>query len=91
MAFIKLTIFGFVALTVIYWSIAIYARSVRKERLEDTFDAENPGAADRAARDAYVAQGLKEYNESIRPKLIGLVYVVPVLAVATIAYLINMN
>ena len=30
MAFIKLVIFGFIALTVIYWSIAIYARSVRK-------------------------------------------------------------
>lgn len=91
MAFIKLTVFGFIALTVIYWSISLYSRSLRKETLEKAFDADNPGNADRAARDAYVAKGMDEYNASIRPRLIGLVYVVPVLAVATIAYLINMN
>ena len=91
MAFIKLVIFGFIALTVIYWSIAIYSRSVRRERLENEFDAENPGSTDRAARDAYIAQGMQDYNSSIRPKLIGLVYVVPMLAIAIITYLINMN
>lgn len=91
MAFVKLVIFGFIALTVIYWSISIYARSVYKERLEETFDAESGGTGDRAARDAYVAQGLQDYNNSIRPKLIGLVYVVPVIAIGTIMYLINTN
>ncbi|MBQ2262330.1 MAG: hypothetical protein II336_13285 [Loktanella sp.] len=91
MAFIKLVIFGFIALTVIYWSIALYSRSVRKERLEKTFDAENPGSTDRAARDAYVAQGMQDYHSSIRPRLIGLVYVVPTLTIAIITYLINMN
>ncbi|MFU8823992.1 hypothetical protein [Yoonia sp.] len=91
MAFIKLAIFGFIALTVVYWSIALYARSVRKERLEKSFDAANPGTADKAARDAFVAQGMAAYQASFRPKLIGLVYVVPTLAVAIIAYLINTN
>ena len=89
MAFIKLAVFGFVALTVVYWSIALYARSVRKERLEKSYDAANPDSQDRAARDAYVAQGMQAYHASFRPKLIGLVYVVPTLAVALIAYLIN--
>ncbi|MFN3662562.1 hypothetical protein [Yoonia sp.] len=91
MAFIKLAIFGFIAMTVVYWSISIYARSVRKERLENAFDADNPGSTDRVAREAYIEQGMQKYNTSIRPKLIGLVYVVPVLAIAIIAYLINMN
>ncbi len=51
MAFIKLVVFGFIGLTVIYWSISLYARSVTKERLEDEFDADNPDG-DRAARDS---------------------------------------
>ena len=91
MAFIKLAVFGFIALTVVYWSIWLYSKSVRKERLEKSFDAANPGNADRAARDAYVAQGMQDYHNSIRPRLIGLVYVVPMLAVAIIAYIVNSN
>jgi hypothetical protein len=89
MAFLKLIGFGFVALTIIYWSIAIYARSVRKERLEDEFDADHNG--DRAARDAFVAEGMRAYHASMRPKLILLVYIIPVVAVGSIVYFINMN
>ncbi|WP_019956455.1 hypothetical protein [Yoonia vestfoldensis] len=91
MAFIKLAIFGFIALTVIYWSVAIYARSVRKENLEKSFDAANPAGADREARDAFVTAGMEAYNASIRPKLVGLVYVVPTIVIGSIIYAINMN
>ncbi|WP_322891937.1 MULTISPECIES: hypothetical protein [unclassified Yoonia] len=91
MAFIKLVIFGFIAMTVIYWSIALYARSVRKENLEKSFDAANPGSTDRAARDAFVSAGMQAYNASIRPKLLGLVYVVPTIVIGSIVYTINMN
>lgn len=91
MAFIKLVIFGFIALTVIYWSVAIYARSVRKERLEKSYDAANPGSSDCAARDAFVTAGMTAYNASVRPKLLGLVYVVPTVVIGSIIYLINMN
>ncbi|EAQ08037.1 MULTISPECIES: hypothetical protein [Yoonia] len=91
MAFIKLVIFGFIALTVIYWSVAIYARSVRKERLEKSFDGAHPGNTDRAARDAFVTAGMTAYNASIRPKLVGLVYVVPTIVIGSIIYMINMN
>ena len=91
MGFIKLVIFGFIGLTVIYFSVSIYSRSVRKERLEDEFDAENPDGADEGARDAFVAEGLKAYDASIRPKLIGLVYVVPTIAIGAIVYMINAN
>ncbi|PXW72451.1 hypothetical protein C7964_101563 [Loktanella sp. PT4BL] len=90
MGFIKLVVFGFIGLTVIYFSVSLYSRSVRKERLEDEFDAENPDG-DREARDAFVTEGLKAYDASIRPKLIGLVYVVPTLAIGAIVYMINAN
>ena len=90
MAFIKLVVFGFIGLTVIYWSVSLYARSVTKERLEDEFDANNP-EGDRAARDAFVTDGLKDYDASIRPKLVGLVYVVPTVVIGAIIYPISAN
>lgn len=91
MGFIKLIVFGFLGLSVIYLSVSIYSRSVRKERLEDEFDAENPDGGAPGARDAFVAEGLKSYDASIRPKLIGLVYVVPTVAIGAIVYMINAN
>lgn len=89
MAFLKLVGIGFVALTIIYWSVAIYARSLRKEKLEEEYDAAHAGAADSAARDAFVATGLRAYQGSLRRKLIVLVYIVPVIVVAAIVYSVN--
>ena len=91
MGFIKLVVFGFIGLTVIYLSVSLYSRSVRKERLEDRFDEEHPDGGAPGARDAFVAEGMQAYNNSIRPKLIGLVYVVPTVVIAVIVYTINAN
>lgn len=88
MGLVRLVVFGFVALGIIYLSISIYSRSVRKERLENEYDAE-PVAG--MTRDAYVKQGIEAYNKSFRPKLIGLVFVIPPLLVATIVYVTNAN
>ncbi|MGJ8622659.1 MAG: hypothetical protein ACSHW1_07765 [Yoonia sp.] len=89
MGFIKLVVFGFIGLSVIYLSVSLYSRSVRKERLEDEFDAAHPDGGEPGARDAFVAAGMQDYNASIRPKLIGLVYVVPTIVVGAIIYTVN--
>ncbi|WP_296424794.1 hypothetical protein [Yoonia sp.] len=91
MGFIKLVVFGFIGLSIIYVSIAVYSKSVRRERLEDEFDANPPEGADAAARDTYIAEGMAAYHRSLRPKLIGLVYVVPLIVVSVIVYVINTN
>jgi hypothetical protein len=91
MGFIKLVVFGFIGLSVIYLSVSLYSRSVRKERLEDAFDAEHPDGGEEGARDAFVNAGMLAYNNSIRPKLIGLVYVVPTVVIGAIIYTINTN
>ena len=88
MGFIRLVVFGFLALSIIYLSIAVYSRSVRREKLEEAYD-ENP--VEGTTRQAYVEQGLKEYNTSFRPKLIALVFVVPPIIVAAIVYITNAN
>jgi Ca2+/Na+ antiporter len=83
MAFVRLVVIGFVFLTVVYVFVWLYSRSVRREKLEKEWDAENP-QGDPAARDAFVEAGMTEYHSSFRPKLILLVYVVPVILVAAI-------
>ena len=88
MGLVRLVVFGFIALGIIYLSISIYSRSVRREKLEKAYD-ENPVAG--MTRDAYVQQGVEAYNKSFRPKLIGLVFVIPPLVVATIVYVTNAN
>ena len=40
-------------------------------------------------RDAFIAQGLKDYDGSLRKKLIWGVYVVPVICVMILIYVMN--
>ena len=91
MAFVRLVVFGFLALSVIYLSVAVYSRSVRREKLEKAWAEDNPASTDTSARDAFVAKGITDYNASYRPKLIALVYVVPTVIVAGIVSITNTN
>jgi len=84
-ALIRLAVVGFVLMTVFYFLIGVYSRSLRREKLEKRWAAE--GA--KGDRDAYVEAGLRDYDASIRPKLIVLVYIVPTLVVAVVFYLVN--
>lgn len=88
MGLVRLVVFGFIALGVIYLSISLYSRSVRREKLETEYD-ENPVAG--MTRKAFVAQGIQAYNNSLRPKLIALVFVIPPIIVASIVYITNAN
>jgi hypothetical protein len=87
-AFVRLAVFGFIAMTIMYVLLSIYSRSVERERLEKEWDAEQ-GGDESEARDAYIEAGMKAYEKSLRAKLIWLVYVVPTLAVLVLIYLTN--
>jgi len=84
-ALARLVVIGFVVLTVIYVSLSLWSRAVRRRKLEQWWDEEGrPG--DRAA---YVEAGLRAYEGSLRRKLIWGVYVVPVAAVVVIVWITN--
>lgn len=84
-ALAKLVVIGFIVLTVIYVSLSLYSRSVRKSKLAEWWEEEGrPGD-----REAYIEAGLKEYEGSLRRKLIWGVYIVPVTVVALIIYFTN--
>jgi len=91
MGFVRFVVFGFVGLSILYLCISVYSRSVRREKLEKAWDEENVGSDDLAARNAYVEKGIAAYNNSFRPKLIGLVYVIPTVIVMVIVYTTNTN
>jgi Ca2+/Na+ antiporter len=87
---VRLALILVVALTIIYVMVSLYSRSVRKERLENEWDAA-PLSADPGARDVFIAQGLADYRNSLRRRLILLVYVIPVAVISVVTYLTNTN
>jgi hypothetical protein len=83
--FLRLMVFGFIGLSVLYLLIALYARSVEKERLEKEFDA---GGID-GDRDAFIADGMARYRGSLRRKLLWGVYILPMTVMAVLIYVLN--
>ena len=84
-ALARLMVIGFVVLTVIYIALSLYSRSVRRGKLKIWWEEEGrPGDLD-----TYVEQGLKDYDGSLRRKLILGVYIVPICLIALIVYLTN--
>jgi hypothetical protein len=84
--FVRLILGGFVILGVVYICVTLYSRSVRREKLEDSWDQE---PVEGTTREAYITDGMAEYESGLRKKLILLVFVIPPLVVGTIIYFIN--
>ncbi len=82
---IRLVVMGFIVLTVIYVCLFFYSRSARRAKLESWYE-ETDKSED---RDSYIETGLREYDNSLRPKLLWGVYIVPILTICVIIYLTN--
>ena len=82
---IRLILMALVFLGVIYFLVSIYSRSVRRERLEKRFDA---GGVE-GDRDAYIADGMQHYERGLRKRLIWLVIILPLMAMAVTVYFVN--
>jgi Ca2+/Na+ antiporter len=82
---IRLVVFGFLALSVVYLIVSIYSRSVRREKLEKEFDE---GGIE-GSRDAFIEEGMVQYQKGLRRQLIWLVYVIPMTVVLVTVYLVN--
>lgn len=84
-ALLRFLLLGIVVLTVVYVCVSLYSRAVRRERLEREWDEE----IREGDREAFIREGLEEYDGSLRRKLILGVYVIPMIVVATIVYIVN--
>ncbi|MCK8464272.1 hypothetical protein MUY35_10455 [Aliiroseovarius sp. S1339] len=88
MGLVRLVIFGFIGLSIVYVLVSMYSRSIRLEKLENQWAEEHPDG-DVTDRDAWLREGMEDYKKSFRPKLILLVYVIPALFVLMSLILIN--
>ena len=83
--FIPVFLVGFVILTVIYAAVSLWSRQVRRGKLTRRWQEEGePGD-----RETYIREGLEDYDDSFRRKLILLVYIVPLAAIGAIIYAVN--
>lgn len=84
-ALFRILLILLVFLTVVYITVSLYSRAVRREKLERQWEEEGAVGDKRA----YVKAGLAEYDGSLRRKLIWGVYVVPLGVIGTIIYIVN--
>lgn len=85
LGFFKLALFGYLALTVFYWLLSVYYRSVERERLEKDYD---DGGVD-GDRDLFIRAGLAAHDHSLKRKLVLLVYIVPTVVVTALVWIVN--
>lgn len=82
---IRLAVVGYVGLTIIYFIMKIYLRSVRREALEKQFDA---GGMD-GDRDAFIETGMARYDKGLNKNLLWLIYIIPTVAFVATIYVLN--
>lgn len=82
---LRSVVVGFILLTIVYLTVAMYSRSVRREKLEKAFDV---GDID-GDRDTYIKDGMQEYEHGLKRRLLWLIYIVPSAIVAVTVYLVN--
>jgi hypothetical protein len=87
--FVKLMVFGFIGLSIVYLILRVYLRSVRREDLEKEWDANPPEGQGETERGAFIEEGMRTYNKGLHTRLLWLVYIIPMVALAVIIYIIN--
>ncbi len=71
--------------TIVYVVASIHSRNLRRRRLEARWEAEGRTGE----REAFVDEGLREYDHSVRAKLLLGIYVVPIVGVVLAVYFSN--
>ena len=85
MGFLWFFLWAYLAMAVVYLLVSVYSRSVRREKLEDEWAEDGqPGP-----REDFVEKGLKAYDQSLRRKVIALVFLIPIVLMALITYIQN--
>lgn len=86
-ALMRLLIFGGIALAALYLGLSWYFRAAHRERMERDWEAAGrPGN-----RDAYIEEGMAQYQRSLRRRLLWLVFILPVTVAAAIIWFTNFN
>ena len=85
MAVVRLFAILLVVSTIVYFSLSLYSRARRREKLEKQWRADLRVGD----RDVWMREEMEKYDSSLRRRLILLVYVVPFVFVAAMIYIQN--
>jgi hypothetical protein len=86
-AFLRLVLLLVVVLTLIYGAVSLYSREQRRATLKRRW--KDKGLT--GDRQAFIQRGLNQYDHSFRRRLVLLVYILPMGAIALIIYVINFS
>lgn len=84
-ALVRLLMILFFPLSIIYISVSLWSRGVRKRKLESEWEQKGQIGS----QEDFVRDGLADYSNSLRRKLILLVYIIPLAVIAYITYAVN--
>ncbi len=86
----RLIVLALIGLTVVYFLVSIYSKSVRREKLEKEWDTD-PAREDvpEADRTAFIEAGMDVYRHGLKRRLLWLIYIIPMIVFVTIIYAVN--
>jgi hypothetical protein len=82
---LRLMAFALVGLTIIYFFVGLYSRSVRREKLEKRWVADGL----EGDRDVWIEEGMKAYDKGLKKQLLWLIYIIPLSAFTVAFYFVN--
>lgn len=85
MGWLRLVVVGFIVLSVVYFLVSIYSRSVRREKLEKRWAAEQM----QGDRDGWIESGMKAYEGGLKKRLLWLIYIIPMVSFSAIFFYVN--
>lgn len=92
MVFLRLIIFLFIIETIFYLLLSIYLRSTKAEALENEWDQRHPErAGESPERSIFVRRSMMGFEKTLKAQLVGLVFVLPTIAIGVIAWYVNVQ
>ena len=87
---LRLAFFFYIGLTIAYFLTAIYSRSVRREKLEKSWDTDPAREEEPAAdRQSFIEAGMEHYEKGLKKRLLWLIYILPTIAFVATIYFVN--
>ncbi|WBU61757.1 hypothetical protein [Paracoccus albus] len=92
MVLLRLVVMLLLIEAIFYLLISIYLRSTKRESLEDEWDRRHPDrAGDSPERREFVRRSMVGFQKTLKARLVGLVFILPTIAIGVIAWYVNVQ
>ena len=89
---LRMMVFLLLIEAIFYLLLSIYLRSTKKESLEEEWDRRHPDrAGDSRERREFVRRSMVGFQKTLKARLVGLVFILPTIAIGVIAWYVNVQ